>query len=283
MQRIFKEDFRKHPMRKSGDLEGRSSMLNQKGGQLTIFIIAAIAIVAFGAVIYFLFPQVLVNFGIGTNNPQVFLQTCLEEEIENAIEKVSLQGGSLNPELSILYQDNEIEYLCYQSQYYLPCVMQQPLLRLHIESEIKRAVTENAETCLDSLKDSFERKGFEVSFNQKDIEVELLPERIAVIFGNDITLTKEDSQRYERLSIFFNNNLYELVGIANSILNWEATYGDSETTTYMFYYPDLKVEKLKQTDGSTIYILTNRDSGNKFQFASRSVAWPPGVGAGGVV
>jgi len=51
----------------------------------------------------------------------------------------------------------------------------------------------------------------------------------------------------------------------------------------MTYYRDLKVEKKKQTDGSTVYILTKMDSGDKFQFASRSVAWPPGYGIGGVV
>jgi len=76
--------------------------------------------------------------------------------------------------------------------------------------------------------------------------------------------------------VILNNNLYELVSIVNSILNWEARYGDSETTIYMNYYHDLKVEKKKQSDGSTIYILTDRNTLDKFQFASRSVAWPPG-------
>ena len=51
----------------------------------------------------------------------------------------------------------------------------------------------------------------------------------------------------------------------------------------MNYYHDLNVEKKKQSDGSTIYILTDRNNENKFQFASRSVAWPPGYGAGGIV
>ena len=44
----------------------------------------------------------------------------------------------------------------------------------------------------------------------------------------------------------------------------------------MTYYHDLKVEKFIEADGSTIYTLTNRDTGNKFMFASRSLAWPPG-------
>ena len=64
----------------------------------------------------------------------------------------------------------------------------------------------------------------------------------------------------------------------------ETLFGDIETTYYMSLYPELKVEKLKQTDGSTIYILSERDTQNKFQFASRSVAWPPGYGvASGLV
>ena len=73
-----------------------------------------------------------------------------------------------------------------------------------------------------------------------------------------------------------NNNIYELTSIAESILNWEAQYGDVETMTYMSFYKDLKVEKYKQTDGSKIYILTNRNTGDKFQFATRSYAFPAG-------
>ena len=111
-----------------------------------------------------------------------------------------------------------------------------------------------------------------------DLNVELLPKRIVVTFNRSLTLTKEESQKYSSFVVILNNNLYELVSIANSILNWEARYGDSETTTYMDYYHDLKVEKKKQSDGTTIYILTDRNNQNKFQFASRSIAWPPGIG-----
>jgi len=73
-----------------------------------------------------------------------------------------------------------------------------------------------------------------------------------------------------------NNNIYELSAIAESILNSEADYGDVEVTVYMDYYTDLKVEKQKQSEGTTIYILTDRNTGDKFQFASRSIVWPPG-------
>jgi len=249
----------------------------EKRGQLTIFIIIGIMIVALGVLIFFLFPKIKTGLGISTNNPNVFIQNCMEEEVESVVNTLSSQGGSMNPENYILYQNEEIEYLCYTNEYYLPCIMQQPLLKQHIESEIKNAIENKKSECLSSLKKNFESQGYTVSITGGETKVELLPERIKTTFENDLSLTKDETERYEDLSIVLNNNLYELMTIASSILNMEARYGDSETTIYMNYYHDLKVEKLKQTDGSTVYILTNRDTNDKFQFASRSVAWPPGI------
>jgi hypothetical protein len=44
----------------------------------------------------------------------------------------------------------------------------------------------------------------------------------------------------------------------------------------MSWYPNLKIEKKLQLDGTTIYIITDRDTEEVFQFASRSVVLPPG-------
>ena len=252
--------------------------LEDKSGQLTIFIIVAVIIVAMAAMIYFLFPGVLVNFGISEGNPQQFMQTCIEEELRNNVEKISAQGGSLEPENFVLYQDDKIEFLCFNENDYLPCVMQQPFLKEHIESEIKRGIKNQEDVCFEELKETFQRRGYDVSLTRGETTIELLPEKISATFENDLTLTNENSERIEKINVVVNNNLYELISIANSILNWEARYGDAETTIYMNYYHELKVEKLKQSDGSTIYILTNRDTGEKFQFASRSVAFPAGFG-----
>jgi uncharacterized protein (UPF0333 family) len=246
-------------------------------GQLTLFIIVAIVVVALVAMAYLFFPQVIVSFGAGTTNPNVFIQNCMEQQLRDTVKNVSLQGGSLNPENFILYQNQKIEYLCYNANFYLPCIMQQPLLKQHIEAEIKRGIKNQEDSCFNSLKDSFEKRGYTVNLARKETNVELLPSRVAVTFTNDLTLTKQGSERFEKINVVLNNNLYELTSIADSILNWEARYGDTETTTFMSYYKNLKVEKKLQSDGSTIYILTNRNSGDKFQFASRSVAWPSGI------
>jgi len=250
-----------------------------KKAQVTIFIIIAIIIVVLGILIYMFYPKIKASFGFEEQSPSAFLEGCIKDEIQKSTEILSPQGGSINPKHYILYNGEKIEYLCYTEEYYKTCVMQQPMLKSHIENEIKGNIEDEVKVCLDDMEKKYKSKGYNVNLKRGDINVELLPERIITTLNSSLTLTKsENSEKYNSFKISLNNNLYELVSIANSILNWEARYGDAETTTYMNYYHDLKVEKLKQTDGSTIYILTDRNNGNKFRFASRSVAWPPGYG-----
>ena len=252
--------------------------MNTKKGQVTIFIIIAIAIIGLAVLIFQVVPRTSTTAGASANNPEGFLEICLKERIEDVIETISLQGGNFEPELSILYQSNEISYLCYTSEDFKLCSNQQPLLKRHVESEIKKNIESEAEACFREMKISFEDRGYGVSLSEGVTRVELLPKRVVASFDNyRLTLTKGDTEIHDSFNIILNNNLYEFVGITNSILSWEALYGEAETTIYMTYYRDLKVEKLEQIDGSRVYILTDRNTGSKFQFASRSNAWPPGL------
>ena len=254
------------------------SGLNNRG-QVTMFIIIGIVIVVFAVLIFLFWPKISSIVG-SEKSPEEFIQDCLGGDLKETVDLVSSQGGSINPKNYFLYKDDKLELLCYTSEDYKLCTMQQPLLKQHIENEIKSEINDKVKTCFDKLQSDYQGKGYEVSLQRKNFSVELLPNKVSVVFNYPLTLTKGDVKKYEQIRISLNNNLYELVGISNSILNTEATYGDSETTIYMTYYPWLKVEKLKQTYGETVYILTDRDSGNKFQFATRSMPWPPGYGAG---
>ncbi|MFH1608059.1 MAG: hypothetical protein ABIA78_02905 [archaeon] len=251
---------------------------DDKRGQVSIFIIIAIIVVVLGIIIYLVYPRIGIDIGDETQNPSAFLQSCLEDEISTAVETLSLQGGSLEPEHYVLYDDEKIEYLCFTEEYYKPCIVQQPLLKKHIEDEIKSEIKAEVNGCLDSMKESYEKKGYDVGLIKGDFVIELLPKRIVTTLDSTLTLTKGGSETHDLFRVVLNNNLYELVSITDSIISWETRYGDAETTLYMNYYHDLKVEKKKQTDGTTIYVLTDLNNEKVFQFASRSVAWPPGYG-----
>ena len=253
-------------------------IISSKRSQVTIFIIIGILIILMGVLVYMFYPEIKTTIIPESKNPTSFIQSCIEKDIEDVVDKLSSQGGYLEPVNYFLYQDSKIGYLCYTNEYYETCVMQQPLLKKYIEDEIRDAINDKVDACFDSLVQSYEEDNYQVNLQKGDIIVELLPKRIVVTLDSSLSLTKESSENYEKFVVILNNNLYELVSIANSILEWEATYGDAETTLYMDYYHDLKVEKMQQSDGTTIYILTDRNNQNKFQFASRSVAWPPGYG-----
>jgi hypothetical protein len=255
----------------------------KKKGQVTIFIIIALLVVAIGVLIYMFYPKIFPGAETETKNPSIFIQECMQEKIQDTVNIISIQGGSVNPTFYYSYYDgvkvDNLEYLCYTNQYYQPCVVQQPMLIPHIQSEIIKEINPETISCFNSLKTSYENKGYEVSMNSGNTIVELLPGKIVTTFGYNLTLTKGNTERYQNFNIILDNNLYELASIANSIINWETQYGDAEVTTYMNYYHNLKVEKKKQSDETKLYILTNRDSENKFQFASRSYAFPPGMGS----
>ncbi len=252
-------------------------LINKRNkGQVTIFIIIAIIIVGLAALFFFIIPESEITTVFDEKNPYAFIQTCLEDKIKDTIEIISLQGGSLEPEHYIVHQDETVEYLCYTNEYYRNCVMQQPLLKQHIESEIKSGIEGVVIDCFNALEESYEEKNYNVDMGRGITNIELLPKRVVTSFDYVLTVSKAQTDRYDSFSVVLNNNLYELVGITNSILELEALYGEAETTLYMNYYHDLKVEKLKKSDGSTVYILTDINNGKKFQFALRSGVLPPG-------
>jgi len=248
-----------------------------RSGQVTIFIIVAIIIVAVAVLIYTFYPKIKSSLSVEEQNPISFIQSCIEEDINSAVETVSAQGGSVEPENYLLYNNSKVEYLCYTLENLHPCVVQQAMLKQHIESEIKNEISENVDACFESMRNNYIKQGYSVDLKSGNKKIELLPKRVVATFNYSLTLTKgEDTQKYDSFVVMINNNLYELVSIANSIIEWETTYGDAETTTYMTLYHDLKVEKNVKGDDGKVYVLTDRNTGNKFQFATRGQIWPAG-------
>lgn len=248
------------------------SSMNKKG-QVTIFIILGVIIVGVSVLIYFLYPQIQSVFFKATD-PQGFIQTCMGDKIKDTIMNISLQGGSVHPEHYFTYNGIKIEYLCYSNEPNQFCVVQQPLLQAHIKNEIEKEINKTADSCFKDLEQNYQRQGYSVNLIKGETIVDILPKRVLVTFNNQFTITKGNTQRYEKFSVLVNNNLYELLAIANSIINWEWTYGGSDPMTYMMFYPNLKVEMNVRADETKIYTLTERDSGDKFQFAVRSLVPP---------
>lgn len=246
-----------------------------KKGQVTIFIILALAIVFVLVLILIKKP----SFGviISPRTPVESIKQCTIDSLENSTKVIMSQGGSLSPQSYYLYNGTKVEYLCYASEDYQACVMQKPLIKESIENELKKDLTPKIIDCINTEKISLERKGYAVTYKVPNITIELVPGNILVNVESDMRIVKDKTETYKSIKINKASKLYELAMITSSIINYEARYGRAEIMNYMMYYPTLRVEKKKQSDGTTIYILTDKTSGDKFVFATRSYVLPVGV------
>jgi hypothetical protein len=254
-------------------------MLNKRG-QVAIWVIVALVIVIGGLLFVFFRGNLdLVSTLTGEFSPNTFLENCLEPEVRKNVEVLSKQGGSFNVEGGILYDGRDIKYLCYTNQNYELCKVQQPLLKKHFEDELDRVVNPIAVGCFSELKSEYERRGYSVEGGSVEPETVITSGSIRVGFASPLTVSKEEERRaFGSFEVIIDSEMYDLLSIATSIIDFESSLGDSETGLYIQYYPDLTIDKRKLSDGTTIYNVGNVVTGEEFSFASRSLAWPPGYG-----
>lgn len=251
-----------------------------KRAQLAIFMIIAIAIVAIVLIIAF-YPKIKILV-TGEFAPESYLKTCIKPEISSIMLILNKQGGYANPEGFLVYNidgnEEKIKFLCYTSEYYKTCTVQEPFIMKRYALEIQKVIEQKASQCFSDLKKQYESRGYSVTGTLRDIKVDIDLKGIKVSFNSPIAITKESTERFDNFDVFIDSKMYEILSISQSIVEYEATYGDSETTAYLQYYPDLKIEKTKLSDGTKVYRVSNVITKEEFIFASRSLSWPPGYG-----
>ncbi len=248
----------------------------EKRGQVTIFVILALVLVLIVLVI-FLYPRL--PFITETNfSPTAYLTSCLDKPAREQLAFLAKQGGYAHPEGVLQFQGNVIKYLCYTSENYKTCVIQQPMVKEHLEQELSKLLQTQAEQCAQQLKQEYERRGYSTSLGTAQTQSQLNPGKLNIIITAPLTVTKTSTQSFRSFSLEIQSEMYDLILTAQSILDYESTLGDSETTSYIRYYPDLTIEKIKLSEGSKVYTLKNVITQEQFKFATRSLSWPPGYG-----
>lgn len=255
--------------------------INKKNNksQITIFVILAIAIVAVLLIIFY--PNIK-KFILPSTPGDLIPKECMETTVKENLKTLMLRGGNMKPELYFIYYNETLDYLCYTGEWYKTCVMQKPFLKQEIEKQLNEYSAKKIESCINSMTDKLKSKGYEVKVSgTRKAVIEIVPKKIIIRLDIDMILTKnEQSQSLNDLNFLtsFSSNSYDMIMITSSIQNFEARYGDSTPEDYMFLYPNLKVQKLKQGDGTKVYIIEDRNTKEKLQFATRSLVWPPGWG-----
>lgn len=255
----------------------------KKRGQVTAFVIAGVIIVV-AIVLFFLFRQGMIP-GIGEKpeeNPVLFLETCIEDKLIEGVELISSQGGYVKNKLNRTFkfdgeEVSDISYLCYNQNYYVPCINQEPMLVNNLKSEIDGYISDEVRECFDKLALSLDKRGYVVDVRYSGFEIELAEKKIIVDIDGEIILTKSgETTKHENFNLFIPSRFYDLAVVVQEIISQEARFCNFETLGYMLLYPEFRIDKFRTGDGDTLYTLQHKGTQEKFKFAVRSCVIPPG-------
>lgn len=240
-----------------------------KRGQITIFILIAI-VMASAVLIFFLWakPTYFSDTGKGLN-----FEGCVKDVIDQSVGELEKKAGLISPQFTYQYNGEQFTYLCYTNQYHETCTVQSPFLKNIFNEQLKVLIENKIKTCYSNSISDLRSQGYSVREGDLEYNVVIEP---GVVRAEIEAPTVTGSQGLARFNVEVNSPIYNILMIATSILQSEAKYGDADTGSITLLYPNYIIKKIKRSDGTTIYILENKISKDKFQFASRSLAWPAG-------
>jgi len=237
----------------------------EKRGQVTLFILIAILIVSV-VLVFFLWVKPTY---ISKKSGGLGFENCVKDALKPVINQLGENGGFIDPRFAYQYDGKKFAYLCYTSQYYTLCTIQKPFLRTSFQEQAEKIMKNKINLCYANSLEDLKAKGYSVAAGTVKYNILLEPGIVRVEINAP---TVVGTQKFTQFNIKLNSPIYEMLMIATSILQYETTYGDSDIDKMMMFYPDYDIQKIKRSDGTTIYMIENKLLKTKFKFASRSLA-----------
>jgi hypothetical protein len=259
--------------------------MNSKA-QISIFIIIAILLVV-GIGLILILREVKPSIpGLGGEeiNPNIFLESCLDNKVRESIKLISEQGGYAKPtfykNFSFIDENffRNISYLCYNFNNYKPCINHEPLLISHLEDEIHNETAETVEECFFSLVDSLKEEKYKVYSEYHGFKVELGEGKVIIDIEAKVVFNKsKETERKENFRIIYPSKFYDIAIVVQEIISQEAKYCNFDISGYTYLHPEFKIEKIATSDLEIIYKVEHRNTKERFFFAVRSCVIPPGI------
>jgi hypothetical protein len=254
--------------------------------QITIFIIIGLIIIVAIALLFVLVrkPSESINYA---QNPQAYIQKCVGDSISATEKKIIDGNGYFNMSSNyLLYSGNKpqekVPYLCMASQFYIPCINQEPMLLEVVRKEIENEVQKSASRCFSDLLNILKKAGYDTKIEADNPNytrvVDFANDAITADFIKKITATKNtQTQTYEKFSIEVKSPLFRILDTERNIINYESTLCEFNTLNWMATYRDLKIDRFTTGDNSKIYTITDKETGKRMSFAVRTCVLPAGI------
>lgn len=248
----------------------------KKRGQITLFIIIGVLIVAAILLVLFFTGKIRIQPS-EKFEPGLYVDKCARDAVSESIEQIYINGGRVKSTFNIYYAEDVYNYLCYQNLDYVPCVNQYPMLKSIVEEEIKNDTIDDVNLCIQNLKEDLKNKGYEISEGPLSYKIVLNYGQVFINIDKQMTIKKAgEVKNFENFNTYISSPLYEIIMIAREIVNQEARYCNFEYNGFMILYPQYKITRM-EWKGSRLYHVIDRETEKDFKFAVKSCTLPGGM------
>ena len=247
-----------------------------KRGQVAIYVIIAIAIVVIVLAFVFLKERLAPVQTIEVDLKSG-IEKCVNDKVNEALDVMLPQGGFIEPKNFRVFNKTKISYLCYIEGSFKPCVNQHPVLTKEVSEEIKSYIKPRVENCIETLTKELEKRGNKIESGDMEMNVSLTRGKVIVDINKDIVVEKGESRKvYEGFKIEVMHPVYEMLMVAEEIVNSEIEYCSFEYTGYMMMNPWVDIRLYVTSYSEKIYTLKDNKTGKTMKFAIRGCVIPAG-------
>ncbi len=257
-----------------------------KKGQVTIFVIVGILLVAIVGIFFLMKADIIPTPG-GENpdeDPVGYLETCIEAKVLEGKNLIMKNGGYTDfdkePTMDFMAagetESSELAYLCYSSLGgEFPCVNQEPMLIQHLKTELKDFVGEEVEECWDKLMKSLTSKDNVVDTTEQTFEIRLTPNKIIVDIAGELILTKKGVPSVQKyFEVIIPSKFYDLAIVVQEIVSQEGSECSFDTLKYHQLHREYNFNVTTVSDGAEVYRVEHEKSKEEFTFAIKGCANP---------
>lgn len=241
--------------------------LRGKKGQLTIFIVIAILIVA-GVALFFVFRDNLKgDKGISQEFQPIYdyVLSCIEETTLKGVKIISSNGGyyEIPPRIVFEYFTDDYPFYYYNNEIHLPSIEE-------VEIELEKYLSENLKYCIDF--ETFEEQGYIIQDKEVSVSLDLDDEEIITKIDYPLIISKADeSVEIREFKINVNSKIKENVGLSLRIVeDYSVNPGEICLTCLENYFIDtgfhVYSEFISNNPDVILFSIEDLNSENKWRF-----------------
>lgn len=199
-------------------------------GQVSIFLIIGIVILAIAALLVTLYTGPLDTNHAGHAGISNYVESCAENSLAQALHMTALKGGKINPEPAKNFYTLEIPYY-WNGQNHMPEISR-------VENSINHELRLEMEKCLDNFS-VYKNQGYSIITGELRPKTKLLENRVRADINFPLNVKQGNTtKRIENFQVFIDSDFKKAYDTLKQIMDEQEKTPDSVPIGYISYLAD---------------------------------------------